>query len=132
MCFAWSIARIETQRPGPLAPSNTQVAPRSLTSAVTDRDRNRLAFRIGAGSIKDFVIDQFLGGQKVRASNFIVHDAASLLGAIHAPMVASAGPAGARFRVTPLETAIENDYFTSQDFIIEYLEPQSSARKKEA
>jgi hypothetical protein len=114
-----------------LLEKETRVRPEAQRQAYI-RQALAMAFRIDAGSIEDYVIHQLLDGQKVRASNFIVHDAASLLGAIHAPMVASAGPSGARFRVTPLEATIENDYFTSQDFIIEYLAPQSSARKKEA
>lgn len=90
-----------------------------------------LAFRIDAASIEEFVIQQLLGGHKVRASNFIIHDAASLLGAIHAPMVGSARASGPLFRVTPLDVAIENDYFSSQDFTIEYLGPVNGAGDKE-
>lgn len=90
-----------------------------------------LAFRIDAASIEEFVIQQLLGGQKVRASNFIIHDAASLLGAIHAPMVGSAKASGPLFRVTPLDAAIENDYFSSQDFTIEYLGPLNDPGDKE-
>jgi hypothetical protein len=95
------------------------------------RQELAMAFRIDSASIKDFVIDQLLGGHKVRASNFIIHDAATLLGAIHAPMVGSAGTGKPLFRVTPVNEAIENNYFTSHDFIIEYLGPISRAGDKE-
>ncbi len=90
-----------------------------------------LAFRIDTASIKGFVIKQLLGGHKVRASSFIIHDVASLLGAIHAPMVGSAGSTGPLFRVTPVAGKVENDYFTSQDFTIEYLGPRSGAGNEE-
>jgi hypothetical protein len=95
------------------------------------RQELALAFRIDTASIKGFVIKQLLGGHKVRASNFIIHDAASLLGAIHAPMVGSAGSSGPLFRVTPVDGTVENDYFTSHDFIIEYLGPRNGAGDKE-
>ena len=71
-----------------------------------------------------------MGGRKVRASQFIIHDAASLLGAIHAPIVASAGKTGVLFRVTPVDDPVENDYFTSHDFVIEYLGPTNGDGKK--
>jgi hypothetical protein len=96
------------------------------------RQELALAFRIDSASIKDFVIRQLMGGQKVRASHFIIHDAASLLGAIHAPMVGSAGTSRSLFRVTPADAAIENDFFTSHDFTIEYLGPISGAGDKDA
>lgn len=95
------------------------------------RQELALAFRIDTASIKDFVIKQLLGGHKVRASNFIIHDAASLLGAIHAPMVASAGASGSLFRVTPVDETIENNYFRSHDYTIEYLGPINVAGDKE-
>ena len=95
------------------------------------RQELALAFRIDTASIKWFVIKQLLGGHKGRASNFIIHDAASLLGAIHAPMVGSAGSSGPLFHVTPVDGTVENDYFTSHDFIIEYLGPRSGAGDKE-
>jgi hypothetical protein len=95
------------------------------------RQELALAFRIDMAGIKDFVIEQLLGGHKVRASNFVIHDAASLLGAIHAPMVGSTGRSRPLFRVTPVDASIENDYFTSHDFIIEYLGPISGAGDKE-
>ena len=91
------------------------------------RQELALAFRIDSASINDFVIKQLLGGRKVRASNFCIHDAASLLGAIHAPMVGSAGAAKPLFSVTPVDEVIENDYFTSHDFTIEYLGPITGA-----
>jgi len=95
------------------------------------RQELALAFRIDMASIKDFVIEQLMGGHKVRASHFAIHDAASLLGAIHAPMVGSTGRSRPLFRVTPVDASIENDYFTSHDFIIEYLGPISGAGQKE-
>jgi hypothetical protein len=94
------------------------------------RQQLALAFRVDGASIKDFVVRQMMGGRKVRASQFIIHDAASLLGAIHAPMVASAGKTGVLFRVTPVDDPVENDYFTSHDFVIEYLGPTNGDRKK--
>lgn len=90
---------------------------------VRIREELALAFRIDAAGVKDYVIEQLIGGRQVRASNFIIHDAASLLGAIHAPMVCSAGKNGALFRIAPVDEMVENDYFTSRDFTIEYLGP---------
>lgn len=100
--------------------NDAQARPEELLQARL-RQELALAFRIDAASVKDYVIEQLIGGRQVRASNFIIHDAASLLGAIHAPMVCSAGKNGALFRITPLDESIENNYFRSRDFAIEYL-----------
>lgn len=95
------------------------------------RQELALAFRIDATAIQDFVIDQLMGGRKVRASNFGIHDAASLLGAIHAPMVGSKRTDQQLFRISPADASIENDYFTSTDFTIEYLGPLTGSNEKE-
>ncbi|KJS30315.1 MAG: hypothetical protein VR64_16555 [Desulfatitalea sp. BRH_c12] len=107
-----------------------QVRPEEQRKAYI-RQELALAFRIDTASIKDFVIQQLLGGHKIRASDFIIHDAASLLGAIHAPMIGSAGRSGQLFRITPIDETIENDYFTSNDFTIEYLGPIVGAENKD-
>lgn len=109
---------------------NAHARPEELLQAHI-RHELALAFRIDTASVKDYVIEQLLGGHKVRASNFNIHDAASLLGAIHAPMVCSSGKNGATFRITPLDETIENDYFTSRDFTIEYLGPASAVPGKQ-
>ncbi len=95
------------------------------------RQQLALAFRIDSASIQDFVIKQLLGGRKVRASNFIIQDAASLLGAIYAPMVGSVGKSKPLFRITPSEEAVENDYYIGSDFTIEYLGPLDVPQDKE-
>lgn len=95
------------------------------------RQELALAFRIDATAIQDFVIDQLMGGREVRASNFGIHDAASLLGAMHAPMVGSKKTGEPLFRITPADASIENDYFTSTDFTIEYMGPLTGSNEKE-
>jgi hypothetical protein len=113
-----------------LLEKEAQVAPEEKRKAYI-RQELALAFRIEATDIQDFVIDQLMGGRKVRASNFGIHDAASLLGAIHAPMVGSKRTDEQLFRISPVDAPIENDYFTSTDFTIEYLGPITGSGEKE-
>jgi hypothetical protein len=113
-----------------LLAQEARVSPEEKRKAYI-RQELALAFRIEATDIQDFVIDQLMGGRKVRASNFGIRDAASLLGAIHAPMVGSKRTDEQLFRVAPVDAPIENDYFTSTDFTIEYLGPLTGSKEKE-
>ncbi|MGD9213049.1 MAG: DUF5716 family protein, partial [Desulfobacteraceae bacterium] len=79
------------------------------------RQQIALAFRIEAAKVDDYVINQLAGGARITASDFKIKDAASLLGAIYAPLVGRKQ----YFTVLPLEEEVENAYYRGNSFAIE-------------
>lgn len=103
----------------------TDVSPEERRLAFIRREL-ALAFRIEESKISEYVIQQLAAGNKIQASDFKINDASSLLNALHAPMVGSvrAGKNN-RFKVISLPDQVNNDFYTGDNFCIEYMETDS-------